>query len=83
MFYVYILRSLSNNKLYTGHTNNLENRINAHNTGKSKYTKGRGPWKLMYFEEFESRGEAMKREKFLKTGKGRELLSKIIDKKNI
>ena len=74
MFYVYVLKSLSSGNLYTGQTSNLINRINAHNSGLSPYTKGRGPWVLIYSEEFISRGGAIKREKILKTGKGREFL---------
>ena len=60
-----------------GHTNNIERRIIEHNSGLSPYTKNRGPWVLVYSEAFESRGEAMKRERFLKSGKGREFLKSI------
>jgi putative endonuclease len=74
MFYSYIIRSLSTGKLYKGSTNNIENRLWAHNAGLSPYTKGRGPWELIYFEAFQTRAEAMKREKFFKSGKGREYL---------
>lgn len=62
MNYVYILKC-SDNSLYTGWTNNLERRINAHNEGKgAKYTKGRAPVKLMYIEKFDDKKLAMKRE---------------------
>jgi putative endonuclease len=73
MFYVYVLKS-NKGKLYIGHTNNIERRLIEHNSGLSPYTKGRGPWELVYKETFNSRGEAMKREKFLKSGKGRGFL---------
>lgn len=64
--YVYILRC-KDNSLYTGWTNNLENRINAHNEGLgAKYTRGRGPCSLVYFEEFETKNEALKREREIK-----------------
>lgn len=64
--YVYILRC-KDNSLYTGWTNNLENRINAHNEGLgAKYTRGRGPCNLVYFEEFETKNEALKREREIK-----------------
>jgi len=76
MFYVYVLKN-GKGRLYVGHTNNLERRITEHNTGLSPYTKNRGPWELAYSESFDTRGEAMKREKFLKSGKGRELLKSI------
>jgi putative endonuclease len=60
--YVYILRC-GDNSLYTGWTNNLENRLKMHKTGHgAKYTKGRGPIDLVYFEVFSSKSEALKRE---------------------
>ena len=77
-YYVYVLRSQTSGKTYIGQTKDLEKRLWAHNSGLSPYTKGRGPWGLLYHEEFETRGEAMKREKFFKTGKGREFLKEII-----
>lgn len=62
MNYVYILRC-SDESLYTGWTNSLEKRIKAHNSGKgAKYTKARLPVELVYFEEYEDKIEAMKRE---------------------
>lgn len=64
--YVYILKC-KDNSLYTGWTNNLEKRINAHNNGcGAKYTRGRGPVKLMYFEVFEDKREAQSREYYIK-----------------
>ena len=62
MNYTYILRC-KDNTLYTGWTNNLEKRIEAHNAGKgAKYTKARRPVELVYYEEFQTKEEAMKRE---------------------
>ncbi len=62
MNYTYILRCVDGS-LYTGWTNNLEKRIEQHNSGKgAKYTKGRRPVKLAYYEEFDTKEEAMKRE---------------------
>lgn len=66
MNYVYIIRC-KDNSLYTGWTNNLEKRFKAHCEGKgAKYTKGRGPLKLVYFEKYDTKQEAMKREYFIK-----------------
>lgn len=66
MNYTYILRC-RDNTLYTGWTNNLEKRIEAHNTGKgAKYTKARLPVELVYYEQFETKEEAMKREYAIK-----------------
>ena len=78
MYYVYILESLKNGRLYTGSTNNLERRLFEHNSGQSKYSRLTKPFKLLYCEEFPTRTEAVHREKYLKTGRGREELSKII-----
>lgn len=62
MCYVYILLC-DDNTLYTGWTVNLDNRIAAHNRGKaSKYTRGRLPVKLVYYESFDNKIEAQKRE---------------------
>ncbi len=74
MYTVYILQSVSTGKFYIGQTQNIENRINAHTNGLSPYTKGRGPWRLVYKEVYTTRSEAMIREKFLKSGKGREFI---------
>lgn len=64
--YTYILKC-SDNSLYTGWTNNLEHRIQDHNTGKgAKFTKGRGPVELVYSESFKTKEEAMKREYAIK-----------------
>ena len=62
MNYVYILRC-TDDTLYTGWTNDLEKRIKAHSNGTgAKYTRGRGPVELVYFEEFDDKKDAMKRE---------------------
>ena len=74
MFYTYVLRSLKNNRLYIGSTNNLAKRLEEHNFGKSTYTKLTRPFILLYQEEYLSRVEAVRRELFLKSGKGREWL---------
>jgi len=66
MFYTYILYSKSARKHYYGHTNNLDKRLNEHNSGLSKFTKKYSPWELIYFETFQNRSEAMKRENFSK-----------------
>ena len=66
MNYVYILKC-KDESLYTGWTTNLDNRIKTHNSGKgAKYTRARLPVELVYFEEFEDKIEAMKREYVIK-----------------
>ena len=66
MNYTYIVRC-KDGSLYTGWTNDIEKRIKAHNKGKgAKYTKSRRPVKLVYYEEFQTKEEAMKREYAIK-----------------
>ena len=66
MNYTYIVEC-SDGTLYTGWTNNLEKRLEAHNAGKgTKYTKTRRPVKLVYQEQFETKEEAMSREYHIK-----------------
>ncbi|AFL81361.1 putative endonuclease containing a URI domain [Aequorivita sublithincola DSM 14238] len=74
MYYVYVLKSLKDGRLYKGMTLNLDERIIQHNSGKNKSTKGFIPWFLIYFEEFEFRKDARVREKYFKSGVGREYL---------
>ena len=74
MYYVYVLRSLKNGRLYTGSTDTIERRMSEHNTGQSIYTRSTRPFELIHSEQFGSRGEAVRRERYLKTGRGREEL---------
>jgi len=83
MFVVYVLYSEKIKKRYVGHSGNFDFRLESHNEKsartKGKFTLKNGPWKLVYKEEgFKTRAEAMKREKFLKSGKGREFLNSIL-----
>ncbi|MGL5416109.1 MAG: GIY-YIG nuclease family protein [Clostridium sp.] len=81
MNYIYILKC-KDNTLYTGWTNDLEKRFKAHNEGKgAKYTRGRGPLELMYYEEFADKKEAMKREYEIKQMK-REKKLNLIEERN-
>ena len=66
-YFVYILLSKKDNKLYTGCTNNLSDRIHRHNSGSVKATRTRRPLELIYKEVFVSKPEAFARERFLKT----------------
>jgi len=60
----YILKSLYDGTYYYGSTKDIQSRLNTHNSGKVRYTKGRRPWVLHYAEEFNTRSEAYKRELF-------------------
>ncbi len=78
MFTVYVLRSLTNQRLYIGQTNNLSRRLLEHDHGHSRYTKLTKPFQLIYQEEFVTRKDAVNRELELKSGKGREWLNIIL-----
>ncbi len=62
--YVYLLSSLKSGKWYIGCTNNLRKRLNEHNIGEAGYTKGRGPFNLIYFEGCINKLDAFAREKY-------------------
>ena len=70
MFYTYILLSLKDKTYYYGSTENIDKRLQTHNSGKVRYTKGHLPYKLHYFESYLTRSEAIKREKFFKSIEG-------------
>ncbi|OGI62987.1 excinuclease ABC subunit C [Candidatus Nomurabacteria bacterium RIFCSPHIGHO2_01_FULL_40_12] len=74
MFYTYIIKSKKSGKLYTGYTNDLRKRFKEHNEGKSVYTKGRGPFELIYYEACTEQKDARSRELYLKSGKGKRYL---------
>ncbi len=79
MYTVYVIQSRSG-KRYTGYTGNLERRLQEHNSGKCKTTKSSTGWQVIYRESFDSRSEAMSRERWLKSGKGRDFLRSLISK---
>jgi len=79
VFYAYVLKSLKNNRFYYGCTNNLKKRLFEHNIGKSKYTQYTKPFELIYFEKFKTLKEVRKREKFFKSGQGREFIKKTLN----
>jgi len=64
--------------IYKGITSNLDQRLEYHNKGLSRWTKNRGPFKLIFSREFDNKSEGLKFEKFLKSGKGREFLKKTV-----
>ena len=76
MYYFYALKSQINNKIYKGNTDNLIERVKAHNSGKVKSTKNGKPWKLIYYEAHLTKTLARKAELFYKTGQGRRQLNK-------
>ena len=78
MHYVYILKSKKDIKLYVGYSQNPKNRIKLHNSGNVAVTKHRRPFKLIYLEGYQNQQDATSREKFFKTGWGRNHLKKVL-----
>jgi putative endonuclease len=79
MFYVYILYSERCGITYTGYSQDPEQRLLSHNELSNKgWTLRYRPWKIIHIEEYQTKAEALKREKFLKTGKGREYVKEEI-----
>jgi putative endonuclease len=74
MRFVYALQSKKDGWLYIGMTSDVKRRLQEHNRGYNRSTKARTPFELVYVVETGSRHEAREREKFLKSGKGREFL---------
>ncbi|MCL6096878.1 MAG: GIY-YIG nuclease family protein [Patescibacteria group bacterium] len=78
MYFLYVLKSKKDNKFYTGYTNNLKRRFQEHQQGKVRSTNPRRPFELIFYEAFKSRIDAKRREKYLKTSKGKSSLKQII-----
>jgi putative endonuclease len=76
MYYTYILQSKKTKQHYTGATDDLRKRFKEHNEGKSTWTKGRGPFILIYYEACLDQNDAFTREKYLKSGFGKRFLQK-------
>ena len=75
MYYAYVIKSIDHDYLYKGHCENLEKRLSQHNAGLTKSIKPYLPFKIVYFEEFQTREEAIRRELYFKTSAGRRFLS--------
>lgn len=74
MFYVYILQSKKDDKFYIGLTNNVERRIAEHNAGEVLSTKGRRPFELIFYEAYLNEKDAVRREDYFKTSKGKKTI---------
>jgi len=78
-YYVYLLISLKNGKTYVGFTSKQpQQRLVEHNMGVNKWTKQNGPFKLIYWEKFFCKKDAIMREKFFKSGQGKKLKQIIV-----
>ena len=78
MYYVYVLIN-EKGKIYIGQTKDINKRLNDHKRGWSKYTKKKGNWELLFTEEYSTRTEAIKRERYLKSGVGRKYIKEVIN----
>lgn len=74
MFYTYVIKSIHNDYYYKGHCEDLEKRLKEHNSGTTKSIKPFIPFRIVYYETFETRSEAVQREKYFKTAAGRKYL---------
>lgn len=77
MYWVYVLKSLKDQRNYIGHTNNLNRRLREHNGGMVESTKHRLPFVLIHKEGNLNQQEAVEKEKFFKTHRGYNFLKKI------
>jgi putative endonuclease len=76
MFYTYVLKSIHHHYYYKGHCKDLQIRLDQHNAGLTFSNKHYRPFQVVYFEQFETEAEAIKREKYFKSAAGRRFLSK-------
>lgn len=79
MWTLYILQSKSSGRFYVGHTNDQERRLAEHQSGQTTSTRNRGPWKVAYREEYESKQPAADRERQIKSWKSRVAIHSIIN----
>ncbi|MBI1769759.1 MAG: GIY-YIG nuclease family protein [Bacteroidetes bacterium] len=77
MFFVYAIKSSIRNYIYVGLTSDFDRRFRQHNSGHNRTTKAYAPFEKLHIESFQTRGEARTREKYLKSGIGKEFLKKL------
>ena len=74
MFYAYVIRSINFKYYYKGHCENLRERLDQHNSGMTKSIRKYSPFEIAYFETYDTRIEAIEREKYFKSAAGRRFL---------
>lgn len=80
IYYIYAIVSEVDQRIYVGFTTDVQKRLKEHNNGKTTSTKGYRPRNILVVEEVTNREEARKREKYLKSGVGKEYLKKVRDR---
>lgn len=78
-YIVYILQSESDGTYYIGYTSDLPRRLEEHNSGRTRYSSKKIPWRIVYTEEYKIKSDALKREKFLKKQKNRTFYQRLIE----
>ena len=78
VYYLYILQSESTGRFYIGQTQDVSERLAYHNANYSKSLKNRGPWRLVYTEQYKTRSEVMRRERQLKSWKDHRMIAKLL-----
>ncbi|MDD5362225.1 MAG: GIY-YIG nuclease family protein [Ignavibacteria bacterium] len=78
-FYTYILKSKIKDKYYIGSCEDLSLRLERHNSGNSRSTKGYLPWEVVYSEEYQTKSEALKREYYIKRQKSKDFIKRLIN----
>ncbi|MEJ2536218.1 MAG: GIY-YIG nuclease family protein [Calditrichia bacterium] len=78
MWYTYIIYSEKLDRFYIGYTDNLSWRLERHNQGWGRFTKSGIPWELVYFEKYQTKQEALKREREIKSKKSRKYIENLI-----
>ena len=76
-YYVYIIKSETDQSWYYGFSENPEKRLHFHNAGKSTYTKGKVPWELIFCRSFDIKTEALKFEQYLKKMRNKEYIKRV------
>jgi len=70
MYFVYILKSLTDGSRYVGFTENVQKRLDEHNSGASQYSSSKKPYELVWYCAFNTKTQATKFEQYLKQGSG-------------
>ncbi|MCA9392377.1 GIY-YIG nuclease family protein [candidate division WWE3 bacterium] len=78
-YYVYVLQSIKDKSLYIGFTEDLKRRLNEHNSGKNISTKKSLPHKIIFYEAFLDKSDALNREKYLKSGWGHRSIKTLLN----
>jgi putative endonuclease len=80
VYFVYIIKSKADGSFYTGQCQDIQGRLQHHNSGYTKSTKAKIPWQIVYYEKYDTRSEAVRRELEVKKKKSRQYIEKLISK---